>query len=94
MIPYINKIIAHNLLKESIDGELARQKTLLPEEQCQLCGRELSHLSRQGAYLCGACVRKTAKRSYCISDVTWRLDKGHGESFRRAWDIAFGLERI
>lgn len=91
MIPYVDKIITQNLIRDSLDNS-ARRHTLLNDEACQLCGIELSKQSRQNKVcLCGSCGRKIPRKAFCVSDIDYRINESHGESFIKAFNIAFGL---
>lgn len=81
---YASSVIAN--LKQ-VD-EAAVQESLLPEEKCQLCGRELAKLSHT-SHICGQCHRVFRPlKKYCLTDIDSRINHGHGASFFSALDTA------
>lgn len=97
--------IAMNLHRIAVEQDF--QETLLDDEKCMHCDRELISKYSLKTHCCGACSRKglngrpttnaSAERKKAKAEKRgWDYDinKGHGERFFRAFDRAFNLQSI
>lgn len=95
-----SKIINENLFQEALD-EFGRMKTLLPDEKCKYCGRELlTQRSRLVGY-CALCKPRGDKRFVSFLNGGYKrgrncnlrtndpdFNSAHGEKFFKAFDRA------
>lgn len=92
------RVIDLNLYKEALD-EAGREKTLLPDEKCKYCGREITTYRAMQRHdtVCGVCQSDIRRLKRLRCRVTYGdscnlliqdpdFNKGHGKRFFDAMD--------